>query len=98
MQSNVFVVFAGFRVAKNIGNLLLVSGAEHERGIVEGLLGQKGQRGWLDLQDVLTFKLCDRDKVAAQQAIFGVIFTEWKRILVIEGFIRHFFLTCNCIN
>ena len=64
LQGNVLVVFAGFRVAQNIGHLLLVRWAEHKRGVVESVLRQQRQRLRIHLEDLLSFKLRDGDVIA----------------------------------
>ncbi|VFS43651.1 Uncharacterised protein [Enterobacter cancerogenus] len=57
LQRNVFIVFAGLRIAQDIGNLLLMRGAKHKRGIVKRLLRQQGQRLRIHFEDRLAFKL-----------------------------------------
>ncbi|SBF33688.1 Uncharacterised protein [Klebsiella variicola] len=42
LQGDVFVVFAGFRVVKDIRHLLLMRRAKHKGGVVESMLRQKG--------------------------------------------------------
>ncbi|MNS78425.1 hypothetical protein D3C72_1120410 [compost metagenome] len=44
LQRDVFVVFAGLRIAQDIGNLLLMRRTQHKGGIVEGVLREQGQR------------------------------------------------------
>lgn len=41
LQRHIFVVFAGFGVMENGGDLLLVFRTEHKRRIMEGLLSQQ---------------------------------------------------------
>ncbi len=64
LQRDIFVVFAGFRVAQNIRHLLLMRRAQHKRGVVEGVAGQQGQRLRLDFQDFLAFKFGNGDVIA----------------------------------
>ncbi|MNE96021.1 hypothetical protein D3C80_1941780 [compost metagenome] len=40
LQRHVFIVFAGLRIAQDIGDLLLVRRAKHKRGIMKRLLRQ----------------------------------------------------------
>jgi hypothetical protein len=51
LQRDVFVIFAGIRIAEDIGNLLLMRRAQQEGGIVEGMLRQKGQRLRINFED-----------------------------------------------
>ena len=44
LQRDVFIVFAGFRIVKDIRHLLLMRRAKHKGGVVESMLRQKGQR------------------------------------------------------
>ena len=64
LQGNVFIVLAGFRVAQNIGHLLLMRRTEHKRGVVECVLRQQRQRLRIHLEDLLSFKLGDGDVIA----------------------------------
>ena len=64
LQGNVFIVLAGFRVAQNIGYLLLMRRTEHKRGVVESVLRQQRQRLRIHLKDLLTFKLRNGDVIA----------------------------------
>ncbi|BFO11814.1 hypothetical protein GGER_43240 [Serratia rubidaea] len=65
MQRNVLIVFTGFRVGKDIGNLLLVRRAQHKGCVVEGVLGEEGQGFRRNFQDFLPFKFGDGNVVAA---------------------------------
>ena len=40
LQRDILIVFAGLRVAENIGHLLLMRRTKHKRGVVEGVLRQ----------------------------------------------------------
>ena len=87
LQGNVLIVLAGFRVAQNSRNLLLVRGAQHKCRVVEGLLCQQGQRLWLDFQHFLTVELGNGNVLFGQQIIFGVVMREWEGVLVDKGFV-----------
>ena len=93
LQGDVFVVFTGFRVVKDIGDLLLVRRAQHEGSIVKSVLCQKGQRLRFNLQDFLAGEFGDRDVVTTEEIILGVILFEGERILINKRFIRHCALT-----
>ncbi|MNI74790.1 hypothetical protein D3C73_1308970 [compost metagenome] len=84
MQRHVLIVFAGFWIVKNGGDLLLVFRAEHEGGIVEGLLGQERQCFWFYLEDCLAFKLADADVIGCQQIVLSFVFPQRERRLVSE--------------
>ncbi|MNL76165.1 hypothetical protein D3C87_2020870 [compost metagenome] len=64
MQRDVFVVFAGLRIAQDIGNLLLMRRAQHKGGIVESVLRQQRQRLRIDFEDLLSLKFRDGNVVA----------------------------------
>ena len=66
MQRDIFVIFAGIRIAEDIGNLLLMCRAQQEGGIVEGMLRQKCQRLRINFEDFLTIKLGDGNVIAAE--------------------------------
>ncbi len=64
LQRDVFIVLTGFRVVQDIGNLLLMRRTEHKGRIVEGLLRQQRQRLRVNFEDLLPFKLRDRNVIA----------------------------------
>ncbi|KEP72093.1 hypothetical protein HR12_28665 [Microbacterium sp. SUBG005] len=64
LQGNVLIVLTGFRVAQDISNLLLMRRTEHKGSIMEGLLRQQRQRLRVNFEDLLPFKLRDRNVIA----------------------------------
>ena len=64
LQGNVLIVLAGFRVAQDISNLLLMPRTEHKGSIMEGLLRQQRQPLRVNFEDLLPFKLRDSNVIA----------------------------------
>ena len=58
---------------------------EQEGNVAHRLVGEEGEAFWVDLQDLISFKLSDRNKVFGQQAIFRLVRTYGVRILVGRG-------------
>lgn len=102
MQRDVLIVFAGFGVMENGGDLLLVLRAEHKGGIVEGLLGQERQGLWLNLQYRLSFKFANANVIGGQEIILRFVFPHRERRLIYKFFIRHmlpaFLIILNYLN
>ncbi|MNH34402.1 hypothetical protein D3C79_949970 [compost metagenome] len=65
MQRNVLVVLTGIGVVEDIRHLLLVRRAQHERGVVESVLGEQGQGLRVNLEDFLAGKFADGNVITA---------------------------------
>ena len=83
-QCHVLVVVAGFGVAQNLGHLLVVRAAQHERHVAEGRVGHGGQSFLLNLQDGFSFKLAYRHVVLGKQIILSRILALLEHGLILE--------------
>ncbi len=77
LQRDVFIVFAGFRIVKDIRHLLLMRRAKHKGGVVESMLRQKGQRLRVNFS-TSAGEFGDGDVITAEEIILGVILLSGK--------------------
>ena len=88
-QSNVFIVFAGFRITQNFGYLFVVRTTQHERNIVECSISHCCQTFLFDFQDRFSFELAYRHIVLCKQIVFSCIFSVFKHRLILEFWCCH---------
>ena len=60
---------------------------------MESLLRHHGQRFRVNFQHFLAIELGNGNVIRRQQVVFGIVSGEREGILIVERFIRHFFLT-----
>ncbi|MND26420.1 hypothetical protein D3C80_168670 [compost metagenome] len=63
--------------------------AQHKGRVVEGMLGQQGERFRRNLENLLALEPGDADVLFAQQIVFSLIFRQRKRFLINKRFSRH---------
>ena len=60
-------------------------GPQHERAVAEGRLSERGESLGRYFENGLTFKLADGNAVTGEEVIFGVVFPERERVLVLKS-------------
>ena len=83
-QSDILVVFAGFRILKNLGNLFVVCATQQEVGVVEALLGKHRQRFRLHLDDLMALEFTFGHIVFGEQVVLRLVFAELEHRRVLE--------------
>ena len=83
-QSDILVVFAGFRILKNLGNLFVVCATQQEVGVVEALLGKHRQCFRLHLDDLMALEFTFGHIVFGEQVVLRLVFAELEHRRVLE--------------
>ena len=90
-QGHVLVIVAGFGVVQNLGHLLVVRTAQHERHVAEGRVCHRRQTFGSHLQDGVSLKLADRHIILGQQIVFSIILARLEHRCILE-------FRCICHN
>ena len=90
-QGDVLVVFAGFGILEDLGDLFVVGAAQQEVGVVEALARQQRERFGLDLDDLVAFEFTFGDIVLGEQVVLGLVLAELEHRRILEfGVLSHF--------
>ena len=95
-QCYIFVVGRSLGVAQNLRHLLVVRATQHETHVMKSLLRHQRQRLRGHFQNLMSFKLTDRNIVFGQQIILRFILTKLKHRCILK--FSHIFCYFLCLH